>query len=274
MGFLSEIKRLLWAQKAVADSAAEKAADKTKEVAGDFVESAGQAWSKGVEKAGELKDKIVDKTADLFEKEPPATTQPPPQAASGDWAPREVPAEPSGIEKAGEKIGHAAAKAGEVVERTVDKLKVEGKELIDDAVKTSDKIWEKAEETGGELWEKAKTVAGKAGEKIEEGIDHMLHKAKKLDEELEAERDKIDPNRDGWADQTLQDKMKEHSSTLKNKDDFFEKAARYADGDYSMGKPVVTKPEGDTGESSGPVPLPPLPKKDDFADDAILDEEK
>jgi polyhydroxyalkanoate synthesis regulator phasin len=272
MGFLSEIKRLLWAQKAVADSAAEKAADKTKEVAGDFVESAGQAWHKGVEKAGELKDKVVEKTADLFEKDQPAT--PPPPAAAGDWAPREAPVEPSGVEKAGEKIGHAAAKAGEAVERTVDKIKTEGKELIDDAVKTSDKIWEKAEETGSELWEKAKTAAGKAGEKIEEGIDHMLHKARKLDEEIEAERDKIDPNRDGWADQTLQDKMKEHASTLKDKDDFFAKAERFADGDYSMGKPVVTKPEADAGEASGPVPLPPLPKKDDFADDAILDEEK
>jgi hypothetical protein len=43
-----------------------------------------------------------------------------------------------------------------------------------------------------------------------------------------------------------------------------------------MGKPVVSKPEEKTTESDeeGMTPLPPLPKKDDFADDAILDEDE
>jgi len=272
MGILDDFKRLFWAKKAVAESAAEKAAEKTREVAGDFVESAGQAWHKGVEKAGELRDELSDKASELFEKKNAAAAPPP---SRDSWAPNQ-PAEPSNLEKAGEKIGQAAAKAGDALDKTLDKVKTEGKELLDDAVKTSDKVWEKAEEVGTDLWQKARTAANKAGEKIEEGIDHMLDKAKKLDEEIEAEKRKIDPNQDGWADQSLQDKMKEHSSTLKGKDDFFEKAARYAEGDYSMGKPVVVKPEGESGddEPGGTVPLPPLPKKDDFADDAILDEEK
>ncbi len=101
----------------------------------------------------------------------------------------------------------------------------------------------------------------------------MLEKAKALDEQIEAETDKIDPNRDGWADTSVRDKLKEHESTLKGKDDFFERADRYADGDYSMGKPVVTKRDSEETDEEGLTPLPPLPK-DDIADDAILDEDE
>ena len=139
-------------------------------------------------------------------------------------------------------------------------------------VKTSDKVWEKAEDVTEDLWTKAKDVAEKAGEKFQEGVDSMLEKAKALDKKIEDERKAIDPNNDGWADKPVNEKLREHESTLKGKDDFFERAERYADGDYSMGKPVVTKREkGDEAEEEAMTPLPPLPKED-IADDAILDE--
>ena len=108
-------------------------------------------------------------------------------------------------------------------------------------------------------------------------MDSMLEKAKDLDKKIEEETDKVDPNRDGWADKTLKDKLKEHESELKgkDKDDFFERAKRYSEGDYSMGKPVATNPEKKDEEiaDEGMTPLPPLPKKDDFADDAIIDDD-
>ncbi len=102
----------------------------------------------------------------------------------------------------------------------------------------------------------------------------MLEKAKALDKTIEEERQKIDPNNDGWADKPINEKLREHDSTLKGKDDFFERAERYATGDYSMGKPVVVKDGETTPEDEGMTPLPPLPKKDDIADDAILDDEE
>ena len=104
-------------------------------------------------------------------------------------------------------------------------------------------------------------------------IDSLLEKAKDLDKKIEEEKDKIDPNRDGWADTPVNEKLREHSSTLKNKDEFFERAERYAGGDYSMGKPVVTTPskEDQTPPEEGMTPLPPLPKEDTI-DDAILDD--
>lgn len=275
MGIFSDIKRLLWVKKAVAESAAEKAADKGREFGEDLAEKAADTWQKGKEKAEDLAEKITtkakeglhdikEKSADLWDKKT-------------DWVPTDTPKDPasdtvkssainpeSPAHKAGEKLGEAAAK-------TWDKAKEEGKDLVDKAVKTSDKIWEKAEDVGEDLWSKAKDVAEKAGEKFQGGVDSMLEKAKALDKKIEEERDKIDPNRDGWADQPISEKLKEHESTLKDKDDFFERADRYAEGDYSMGKPVVTRRGDEETSDEGMTPLPPLPK-DDIVDDAIIDE--
>ena len=271
MGIFDEVKRLLWVKKAVAESAAEKAVEKGGELTEDLSEKASETWEKSKAFAEDLGEKIVEKAkeakesvVDLWDKK-------------DDWTPKEPPpADKLNADaiKSGEKPAESNSKLGDQVEKTWDKAKEKGEELLEKAVKTSDKVWEKTEEVSEDLWNKAKAAATKAGEKIEEGMDSMLEKAKALDKKIEEEKDKVDADRDGWADKSLKDKMKEHETTLKNKDDFFERAARYADGDYSMGKPVITKKEkGDeTVDDEGMTPLPPLPKKDDFADDAILDE--
>ena len=259
MGIISDFKRLFWVKKAVAKSAAEKAAEKGREFGEDIADKASVAWDKARDKAEDLGEKLTSKreAADPWDQK-------------DDWVPRD-PKPESTAHKVGDKLGEAAEKIGDAAEKTWDKAKVEGKELLDKAVKTSDKIWEKAEDVGEDIWSKAKDVAGKANEKFQEGVDSMLEKAKDLDKKIEEERDKIDPNRDGWAATPVNEKLREHSSTLKGKDDFFEKAERFAEGDYSMGKPVVTKKSEDPSEE-GMTPLPPLPKDDDVVDDAIIDE--
>jgi hypothetical protein len=261
MGILSDFKRLLWVKKSVAKSAAEKVADKVSET-----------WHKGEEKTEDFGEKMIDESKitvrDIKEKGPDVRDK------KDDWVPRKPVSETeeSGAFKAGEKLGEVAGKVGEVAEKTWDKTKEQGKELLEKAVETSDKVWVKAEEVGEDLLDKAKNLAHKANEKLQEGVDSMLEKAKALDKKIEEEKDKIDPNRDGWADKPLNEKLREHDSTLKDKDDFFERADRYAKGDYSMGKPVITKTEKDdtTGSEEGMTPLPPLPKED--IDDAIIDE--
>lgn len=277
MGILSDIKRLLWVKKAVAESAAEKAVEKGREFGEDMAEKAAETWHKGKEAARDFGEKISSKTKEEHDvvKERPSD-----ELKKEDWVPKD-PRETSrssstvnpdsAAHKVGEKLGDAAGKIGDAAEKTWDKAKEEGKELLDKAVKTSDKVWEKAEEVSEDLWSKAKEAANKAGEKFQEGVDSMLEKAKALDKKIEEERDKIDPNRDGWADKPVNEKLKEHESTLKGKDDFFERADRYAEGDYSMGKPVVTKPEKSDEDTEGLTPLPPLPKD---VDDAILDEDE
>ena len=273
MGVFDEIKRLFWVKKAVAKSAADKAGEKGREMGEDFADMAGETWEKTKEVAEDIGETIVtkakegyagakDTAADLWSKK-------------DDWTQKQPDMdkvnEDSQAFKAGEKIGETAAKIGDQAEKTFAKAKEEGKIILDKAVEKSDKAWEKAEDVSEDLWNKAKGAAEKAGKKFDEGVDAMLEKAKALDKTIEEETDKIDANRDGWADTTIKDKLNEKGSTLKGKDDFFEKAARYGDGDYSMGKPVVTKPD-DKASADERTPLPPLPD-DDFADDAIIDEE-
>ena len=275
MGILNDLKRLFWVKRAVAESAADKAVEKGKEFGEDIAERASDAWQKGKEKAEEISQKITSTTKDAMGDAKEKASD---MWNKDDWSPKN-PEKPvvnpdSSAHKLGEKVGEAASRVGDAAGKTWDKAKEEGKELVDKAVKVSDKIWEKAEDVGEDLMSKAKTVAEKASEKFQEGVDSMLEKAKALDKQIEAERDKIDPNRDGWADKPVSEKLRETGSTLKDKDDFFERAERYSEGDYSMGKPVVIKPEGEDKTDEGMTELPPLPEDDDFADDAILDDDK
>jgi len=274
MGILSDIKRLLWVKKAVAESAADKAVEKGREFTEDFSEKVSDTWNRAKERTSDMIEKNNPKTGVGYEDVKEKASDP---LKNDDWVPKDpshkADTKPeSTAHKVGDKLGEAAEKIGDAAEKTWGKAKEEGKELIDKAVKTSDKVWEKAEEVSEDLWSKAKDAAGKAGEKFQEGVDSMLEKAKALDKKIEEEKDKIDPNRDGWADKPINEKLKEHESTLKGKDDFFERAERYAEGDYSMGKPVVVKKEDDVPEE-GMTPLPPLPKDDDTVDDAIIDED-
>lgn len=284
MGIIRDFKNLFWAKKAVTESATEKAIDKTKEVGADIVDKAAEAWDKGKEKLTEVTNEIVDKASELWEREKDKGESGAETTIGGtrreeftnrkdSWTPGQDSSAsgPTDLEKAGEKIGHAAAKAGEKIGDAWDKAKETGKEVLDKAVDTSDKVWEKAEETGKDLWSKAKTTAEKAGQKFEEGVDKMLEKAEALDQKIEEERKKIDPDGDGWADKSVREKLNE-TQPLKGKDDFFERAARYAEGDYSMGKPQVVNDDGTTSPDESRTELPPLPEKDLF-DDAILDDE-
>ncbi len=273
MGILNDLKRLLWVNKAVAESAADKVVEKGREFTEDIGDKVSDTWHKGKDKAEEITDKIVTKTKETYQdtKEKASDLW----DKKDDWTQKDTPKEnpeESDSFKAGEKLGEVAGKVSQVAEETWDKAKEQGKDLIDKAVKTSDKLWEKAGDTSDDLWAKAKDVANKATDKFHEGVDSMLEKAKDLDKKIQEEKDKIDPNGDGWADKPLNEKLREHDSTLKGKDDFFERAERYAQGDYSMGKPVVTKPtKEDTPPEDGMTPLPPLPKND-IVDDAILDD--
>ena len=276
MGILDDFKRLFWVKKAVAESAADKAIDKGREIGNDLAEKASDAWEKGKVVAEDIGHKVTTKAKETYQDAKDFTHDL--WDKKDDWTQKEkteTMAKDSDKPKPEENL----KKSGNEEEKTWDKAKETGKEILDKAVKTSDKAWEKVEDVSEDLWNKAKTVAGNLHQKANETMDSMLEKSKELDKKIQEERDKVDANRDGWADKTLHDKMKENESELKgkDKDDFFERASRYADGDYSMGKPVVSKPnekENPEDTEEGITPLPPLPKDDDFADDAILEDDE
>ncbi|MDX1407156.1 MAG: hypothetical protein R3330_03455, partial [Saprospiraceae bacterium] len=170
-----------------------------------------------------------------------------------------------------------AEKAGPMV----DKVKEKGSEFVEKAVEVSDKVWEQAEDVGekvidkgGDLVEKAKDMAGKVGDKISEKMDEMLEKADELDKTIEKEKDAIDANRDGWADKTHNEKLRETSTMPDDKDDFWSRAEKYAEGDYSMGKPRIIKEETSMQDTGTSEPLKGFEDMDgdgdEIIDDAIL----
>ena len=103
----------------------------------------------------------------------------------------------------------------------------------------------------------------------------MLEKSAELDKKIQAEKDAIDANRDGWADKSHSEALREQGSLLDDKDDFWSKADKYADGDYSMGKAQIIK--NTTPESDDKLDLDPLKGFEDgdgdgneIIDDAII----
>ncbi len=261
MGILDDFKKLFWAQKAVAKSTVRKVGDEAKEIAEDGYEKVKHFGEKVADKTEEVFDDAKDFASDIFEdlkKKSNANTS---ASASSNTS------------------SNSKSSASE------SELTNEKKEsVVDKAVKVSDKAWEKAEDVGEKVWDKAEDLAGKAkemakkaGAKVEEKIEDLLHKAKELDKKIEEERDAIDPNRDGYADKSVNEKLREQGSLLKDKEDFWAKADQYSKGDYSMGKPVVVGKTDPAHDDK--LDLKPLKdiKKDgeNLIDDAeIVDDDK
>jgi E3 ubiquitin-protein ligase HUWE1 len=250
MGILDDFKKLFWAKKAVAKSTARKVGHETKEFAEESFEKIKDFGGKVADKAEDAFEDVKDYTSDIFDdimkkKEPTTSTS----ASTSSSATTST-------------TKSDAAAPGEKKETVLDK-----------AVEMSDKAWEKAEDLAG----KAKEMAKKAGEKIEGKLDELYEKAKDLDKKIEAEREAIDPNKDGFADKPVSEKLREQGSLLKDKDDFWAKADAYSKGDYSMGKPVVVGKEKTDPAHDEKLDLKPVSeikkKGDNLIDDAEIVED-
>ncbi|MBK7870953.1 MAG: YtxH domain-containing protein [Saprospiraceae bacterium] len=68
MSILSDFRKLLFAKKAVAKSAVNKAVETGKEVGEEFVEKSGEFIEKASDRAGELYDQASEKASELYEK--------------------------------------------------------------------------------------------------------------------------------------------------------------------------------------------------------------
>jgi DNA-binding ferritin-like protein len=261
MGILDDFKKLFWAKKAVAKSAAKKVGHEAKEMA-----------EEGFEKVKDLSDKVADKVGDAFEDAKDYTSE-----LLDDWVKKE-PA-PGEKKPTGFTTSQQGSDPGAKDETLATKAKAAGGKVVDEAVKMSDKVWEKAEEVGGKAVEKAEDLGSKAkemakdlGERIDKKLDEMVEKAKDLDKKIEAERDAIDKDRDGFADTPVNEKLREQGSLLEDKDDFWSKADRYAEGDYSMGKPQIVGKETPTRDDK--LDLKPLPgfTDNDGDGDSLIDD--
>ena len=302
MGLLSDLKKLFFGAKSVTKSAGRKAAetgeewlDKAGETSREMAEKAGkwiESTSRDLQEKGEelvdeaqewvnRKDKPEsDLEEELFqEAEKETAAQPAPEATppTGD-DPDVLELDTSRLKKAeelaektGKKILDTAEDIGGRILGTSDKPDPEwlkkAKETAEDVgekvLEEGSKAWDKAKEAGKGLKERFDQLVDKATEEAEkEKLEEQLRKAKELEEELERK--------------VKSRESAEGESLLKPHDSFFDKAKRFAEGDYrNEGDIRIEKGEKsekpDTGRVKGFEDLDG--DGDEIIDDAILDEE-
>ena len=266
------------------------------------------------EKTGAFIHHAAEKAEELFEKSPqekaaPASTPSTPETTAApvvnqtattadqplDFStldhpdePGQYPAEKSTVEKIGEKVMGSTLEAGVKVEKVAEEI---GHKVLDAGEAAMEKFKETAEQVGGKVLEKG----GEILERAKEFGEHLLHKAEEMSRKAEKEAAAEGP---GKLDELIRkaremgDKIEEKAkdkdrrftdiieenktSTLDKKDDFFAKAKKFADGDYSSvrSKPEIGKdPNFRPGHKSGKTHGFEDQDRDgeDLIDDAIVE---
>lgn len=157
------------------------------------------------------------------------------------------------------KVGDTVLDTGEkFYGKTKEFIEGPGKEMADKAKEISEEVGEKILSAGKTVLDKAKDLLDDAGEKLGETI-------KKADEFAAEEKGKP---KSEWAEKPVDLKK----STLEGKDSFFEKAARYADGDYQKDVEIIP-PVQQKDKKIVPVELPKTEGKEEEGDALIDDAE-
>ncbi|MBK9256341.1 MAG: hypothetical protein IPM42_12710 [Saprospiraceae bacterium] len=281
MGFLSSIKRLLFAQESVAKSAANKSVEYAKETGKEFAEKSEQVINEWGDKTAGLRDSVLEKAGSLSEKikDSAIETYEKSKEVAGEVVDRI--SENEMVKKAGafsEEVGskiittgeNLLEKAGDVSEEVGSKILHTGSDLLHKAEEISESVGTKVLEVGGDAMEKAGTLSEKVGEKVIEVKDVLVEKAKQASENIGKQLDDVMEKAQKWeAEEAAKPKrefaeetLNTEKSLLDGKDDFFAKAAQYSDGHYdvfSEGKITI--------ENSTPTPPRNPPAKAAGQDD-------
>lgn len=225
MGFLSEIKKLLFASKSVAKHQGEKGIEYG-------MEKGAEIASKGKDVLEDVGGNILDKTTGLRD----AVLE-----KSGDTL-------GSLKDTAGDTLGSLKDTAGDALgslkdtaSKTYDDLA--DNELVNKAGDFAENVGSKVIETGGDLLDKAGDVKDDLVEKAKVVTDKMSDKLDETYEKAKAfEAEEALKPKGEFAEDTID----AGGSLLEGTDDFFSKADKYADGDYgafSEGKTTISKPD-------------------------------
>lgn len=259
MGFLGEIKKLLFGVTSVSKSAAEKATEAGKDLGSKVMDNTSDVLSKAKDFSLDAGDSIMDKVSDLKD------------AALGTAT------------DAGESFGSTLSN---IKDKALDgasnlKDKIADNPAVEKAAGFTEKVGEQVIEKGGILADKGMDLSEKVGEKVLEAKDKMVDKAKeitgqlgeKLDETIEkaeamAEADKNKP-------EFAEEPINLDDSLLDGTDDFFSKADQYAKGEYDAfsTEPKISKDP--TAQIEKPAVLAAGFEDldgdgDEIADDAII----
>lgn len=308
MSVLGDFRKLLFGAKAVASSAANRAVEAGKEAGEGLVEKSSELIDKASEKAGELYEKASDKASELYTAakdkveditdsiwdaaskrsaaQEPVQTPPLPKNADEFVAStiletptddslelKEDPLSPKPVTEPEKNL------FTETTEKVMDTASEMGNKLREKSAELGEKIKDVAQDVGAKLAEKGSEAIDKAkevGGQLKEKFDSLVEKASQ-----EAEKDKLEQEaiKAAAAQQEAEwqkraaDKTDE--STLGNMGSFFEKASRFADGDYhNTGATKKTEDDPNVLELR-PDPNFKKEKKGDAADsidDAIIDD--
>lgn len=240
MGVLSSLKKLLFASESVAKSAVNKAEDfveeklsgsdspkkevpPVNEIGGKTAglkESILEKAEQGLDKAMDIADSLMDKTVEAANE-------------LGDK-----------MEKGMDQLSQNenVKKALDFTEKVGEKVIDTGEEFVDKAKSFTEKVGAKVMEEGGELAEKAKTLSESIGEKVLAAKDEMVEKAREaahtLEEKFEELKEKAVKSE---AEDAAKPKKEFADTDLTTgssllggeKDDFFSKAEKFAEGKYN-----------------------------------------
>lgn len=218
MGFLSEIKKLLFGASSVAKHSAEKTGDFIKKESDELIETGKEKLTDFSEAAREktsgLRQSIIDNSKEL-------------------------------IDKTKDKIEHISEepivkKAAEISEDVGEKIIKAKDNLVEQAGELSENIGSKVLKEKDELIEKGKDLSEKVGSKVIEVKDELVQKAKESAEKIEEKFEETMDKAEAWAEAEktkvkkdfVDEDLNTGGSLLDDSDDFFSKASKYADGDY------------------------------------------
>lgn len=259
MGFLSEIKRLLFVKESIAKSAVKKSVDYAKEKGEDIVdksrdiiedtgsviknktsglrdailENSESTMDYVKEKSEDVMDAVVHTSENLLDNVKEKASEAYDSISESEFVKKTAVAT--------EKVGDKILDAGEAtMGKAKDLASTVGKKVMD----LGDDLMEKTEDIREDISEKAKNI----GKQISEKFDETVAKAEKMEAE-EALKPKSE-----FADTPL-----DISEPLLKDDDFFSKANKYADGDYgafsegkiTVGKNPEYKPKASEGKAAG-----------------------
>lgn len=248
----------------------EKAED-IAEKAEDFVENAGEKLAETGKKAWEKVGDMAEKAEDMAEKAGEKLAETGKQA----WETMENLAEKAGtkFESVKEEINNqdnpvppssgimsqenattnTTTEGGDektFTESLGEKVMETGNQLFEKTSDIAEKMTEKVVETSNQVWEKTSEIAEKVGEKVKEGGENLWEKTKEIGSKIEEKfEETLEKAKKAEEEDALKPKgefsdkpMDTSGSLLEKNDDFFNKAAQYAEGHYdsfSEGKVVI-----------------------------------
>lgn len=219
MGMLSDFRKLFFGAKSVSKTAKGIVEDKAEDIIDSGRTKLNDATDLLSDKFEDLRENSWDTTVELGNKVKEKSSNLLEDISASDTLDKIKESGESLLGKSKEALTNAGEKLGDLKDSAVDKSDNAWEKIISTSDDVSGKVWDK----GGELAEKAKV----AGAKIEKKLDQTLADFKKKEAEYEAKEREMDADGDGFADKPIDF----GSSALDGKDDFFDKAKKFAEGE-------------------------------------------